>query len=104
MACECCIHIGSFNPDEIITIPGILALSTGDYTFDIWGNGTKSEEVVSLTIEDPLTIINTFKEGSCFALKVKLPTADQDVAHGIVYVTDNQGNVCFEFCSVPTNC
>ncbi len=104
MACECCIHIGSFNTNETITIPGILALTSGDYTFEIWGNGTKSEETVSLTAEDSLEIVNTFKEGSCFSIKVKLPEADQDADHGIVYLTDTQGNVCFEFCSVPTNC
>lgn len=102
--CNCNIHIGSYLKNEVITIPGILAISTGDFTFEIWGNGTKSEETVSLTIEDPLTITNTFKEGSCFSLKVKLPAASQDIDHGVVYATDSQGNVCFDFCSIPSNC
>ncbi len=102
--CNCSINIGSYTTNEVITIPGIVAIATGNFTFEIWGNGTKSEEIQAFNLDDPLTITNTFKEGSCFGIKIKFPPGEIDATHGKVYATDNQGNICFEFCSVPPNC
>ena len=93
--------IGEFLAGELVTIPGVVALCSGDYIVEVYALNWYEEISVTLTAEDAIAFKNTFNENAQIWVKVKLPAACSDPEHGVNYVTASGGETCFQFCSLP---
>ena len=94
-------EIGEFQINETVTIPGIVAPCSGEYTFLLDGPLWPEEFTKTFNLNDSITFVNSLNENAIYTLKIKLPGACTDSPHGVNYLTTANGQNCFKFCSLP---
>ncbi len=96
--------VGDYLAGSTVTIPGIVALCSGDYVVEVYALQWYEEITITLNLNDPIAFENTFNENAQIWVKIKLPAGCSDPDHGVNYVTASGGETCFQFCSLPADC